>query len=257
MSKRDQGCRWAPLFLGLLLLAAPVFAGEKLRCDLTVAEEVRAVAIVDGMTFDTADGRRVRLSALQAPATAPFGAKAKDRLTALLEGKAVGLAFADAGADRHGRLLAHVFADGAWIQSALIAEGLARVATRPDMRRCAPALLADEAAARAAKRGLWNDPTYAVRNPNNLDADIGTFQLVEGKVLSAKVSRDRMFLNFGSDYRTDFTVTIARRDAKRMAKEGTSPETYQGKTIRVRGWLTRLNGPELEVTHREQIELLE
>ncbi|MBP6013687.1 MAG: thermonuclease family protein [Alphaproteobacteria bacterium] len=257
MWNRDQVRPWAPLFLGLLLLAAPASAVEKPRCDLTVAEEVRAVAIVNGTTFDTADGRRVRLSALQAPTTSPFGTHAKDRLTALLAGKAVGLAFADSGADRHGRLLAHVFVDGEWIQSALIAEGLARVATRLDMRRCSPALLADEAAARAAKRGLWNDPAYAVRSPNNLDADIGTFQIVEGRVMSAKVGRDRTYLNFGPDYRTDFTATIARRDAMRMAKEGASPETYQGKTIRVRGWLTRLNGPELEVTHREQIELPE
>ena len=101
------------------------------------------------------------------------------------------------------------------------------------------------------------DPAYQVRKPDHLDADIGTFQIVEGKVLSVKAGRDRTFLNFGPDYRTDFTVTISRRDAKRMTKEGVAPESLAGKTIRIRGWLSRLNGPEMELTHKEQVEVLE
>ena len=246
-----------PVFLGLLLLAAPSAAAEKPRCDVAVAEEVRAAAIVDGMTFKTTDGRRVRLSEVQTPSTEPFAAQAKSRLTALIIGKTVSLAFADSGADRHGRLLAHVFVDGAWIQSSLLGEGLARVATRPDMHRCAPALLADEATARAAKRGLWSDAALRIRNPDKLDADIGTFQIVEGKVLSVKVSRDRTYLNFGPDYRTDFTVMVSTRDRKRLLKQGLDPTTWANKTIRIRGWLSRLNGPELELTHKEQVEVLE
>lgn len=246
------------MFLAAALFsAAPAGARDAPRCDLVVAEHVKVARVIDGVTFATSDGRRIRLAEIQAPPDGQPAQRARTRLAAMIEGKSVDLAFADAGSDRHGRLLVHVFDGATWLQASIVGEGLARVATRADMHRCAAPLLADESAARAAKRGLWSDIAYRIRKPDELDADIGTFQIVEGKVLSVKQSRDRTFLNFGADYRTDFTVTIERRDAKRMTKEGVALETLAGKTIRVRGWLTRLNGPEIEVTHKEQIERID
>jgi micrococcal nuclease len=52
-------------------------------------------------------------------------------------------------------------------------------------------------------------------------------------------------------------VTMSSRDKKRLAKEGIDPTSWNGKTVRVRGWLTLLNGPEIELTHAEQIEVLD
>jgi len=34
-------------------------------------------------------------------------------------------------------------------------------------------------------------------------------------------------------------------------------DSYQGKTIRVRGWIKKFNGPLIEASHPEQIEILE
>jgi endonuclease YncB( thermonuclease family) len=253
----DQGPAAFALAAALLLATAPAAAREK--CDVPVAEHARVAAVDDGGSFTLNDGRRVRLASLLAPRTGePFAARAKERLAALIASKSVGLAYAEKGTDRYGDVLAHVFVeDGVWLQQALIAEGLARVHTRADMRRCAPVLLEAENEARLAKRGIWTEPFYRVRKPGELESDIATFQIVEGKVVLVAVRRNRVFVNFGPDYRTDFTVTTSPADRRRLAKQGIDPTTWAGKTVRVRGWLSLLNGPEIELTHPEQIQILE
>jgi hypothetical protein len=113
----------------------------------------------------------------------PLANEAKRRLMDWAVGQKVGLAYGERGVDRHGDVVAHVYlSDGTWLQSRLADEGLARVQTRADMRACATLLLAAEQAARTAKRGIWNEPFYRVRTADDLDADIGSFQIVEGKV---------------------------------------------------------------------------
>jgi len=236
-------------------------------CPLAVAEQVTVTAVIDGGSFELEDGRRVRLAAIQAPMLSlgrsnvedwPLAADAKQYLSNLVLNRSIGLAFDERGTDRHGEVLAYVFVDGAreWLQSRLVSDGFARVNTRPDARKCAGALLARESAARAAKRGIWAHPFYRVRQATELDGEIGTFQVVEGTVVSAVERRDRIYLNFGVDYRSDFTVTISPRDAKRMSKNGTNPLGWGAKRVRVRGWIALLNGPEMELTHPEQLEVL-
>jgi hypothetical protein len=120
--------------------------------------------------------------------------------------------------DRNGRTLAHLYLDGSneWIQGAMISAGMARVYTWPDNRSCAAELIARERAARDAKRGIWALPYYRIRTPTELNDEIDTFQIVEGQVVSADEARGRAFLNFGADYKTDFTVTIAPEDMKTL-----------------------------------------
>ena len=40
-------------------------------------------------------------------------------------------------------------------------------------------------------------------------------------------------------------------------RAGVDPTSLEGRRVRVRGWLQSLNGPMIEVTHPEQIEVLE
>lgn len=70
------------------------------------------------------------------------------------------------------------------------------------------------------------------------------------------VVRGRTFLNYGEDWRSDFTVSIPARDWTRFADAGIVPADYQGRRIRVRGWLKSRNGPMIDITHPEQIEVL-
>lgn len=244
---------------------------------------MRIVGVVDGDTVVLADGREVRMIGIQAPKLPlgrkgfeawPLSPEARARLVVLSKGKEARLRYGGAREDRHGRMLAHIFVSSAqgevWLQQQMLAEGLARVYTFPDNRSCASELLQAEQKARAAARGIWRDPYYAIRKAQDVDALErleGRYELVEGMVTSASLVRNRLYLNFGSDYRTDFTVTVNERDIKLFQR--TEPWTFilaQARsggrdlaalaetTLRIRGWLGQYNGPEIVVTHPEQIE---
>lgn len=249
--------RLVPLFwLAVLLLTAAPARGEA----------VRAAAAVNGDTLRLEDGRVLRLSGIDAPRP-PAGADPARRWP-LAEGAASLLADLAAGQpltlavevaeDRYGRVLAQATrGDGVWIQGEMLRRGLARVQTRADARARAPEMLALEAEARAARRGLWRTRAYGVRDAADtarLLRDRDSFQVVEGTVVAAAKVRDLIYLNFGHDWREDTTVTIGRAAARAFGKAGLDPVSLQGHVVRVRGWVAVRNGPMIEVTHPEQIE---
>ncbi len=237
--------------------------------------------VVDGDTLVLADGRRVRLVGIQAPKLPlgragfrewPLAREAKAALEDLVGLAGVGLAgaglpgqpkrlrlaYGGRRIDRHGRLLAHLFdATGRWIQGGLLARGMARVYSFADNRARITDMLAIERRARAAKRGIWAHPRYRVIAHLEAGRFLDSFQLVEGKVLRGAQVRGRGYLNFGEDWRQDFTIFISRRARKRFERAGLGPESYSGKRVRVRGWIKSYNGPMIEATHPEQIEVLE
>jgi hypothetical protein len=182
--------------------------------------------------------------------------QAQSTLSDLVTGKFATLAVAAPKQDRHGRLRAQVGVSGEWLQEAMLREGLARVFLLPTHPQCATEMYAAENAARNAKRGLWALPEYAVRSPENLKHDRGTFQIVEGRVVSAVVKGGRAYLNFSDDWKNDFTVTIAPGDMKTFRKHHVDPRDYAGKTIRVRGIIDWYRGPEIELMGPESIEVL-
>ena len=233
---------------------------------LPASEIARVTEIVDGDTVVLADGRQVRLVGIQAPklplgragfAAWPLSAEAKAALAALCLGREVRLAYGGRRGDRHGRVLAHlVDASGAWIQGALLAAGMARVYSFADNRALVPEMLAREAAARANGRGIWADPFYAVRTPEEAGRFLGRFELIEGRVQDVATVRGRVYLNFGADWRSDFTATLAPPVRRLFDSEGIDPQVYRGRIVRVRGWLDSFNGAMVEITHPEQIEVI-
>ncbi len=225
------------------------------------------VEVVDGDTVVLNDGRQVRLVGIQAPklplgragfAAWPLADRAKAALEALSLGHEVSLGFGGRRTDRHGRALAHLFLpDGRWVQGELLSQGMARVYSFPDNRALVPQMLRLERAARAARAGIWGDDWYAVRTPEATRRDLGTFQLVEGLVVAVAEVRGRYYLNFGADWRTDFTVTVAKNRHGLFEDMNVDLKTLKGRSIRVRGWIDQRNGPTIEATHPEQIEVLE
>ena len=164
--------------------------------------------------------------------------------------------------DRYDRALAQVHlvtddeAQDLWVQAALVEQGLARVFTWPDEKIDAATLYAAEMRARVQGRGLWTDPAYAVRGPepNSLAQDVDSLQLVEGIVTSTADIRGRAYLNFGADYRTDFTIAVAKKHRKRFT--AVDPVSLEGARVRVRGWIELTNGPMIWASHPERIEIL-
>jgi len=161
--------------------------------------------------------------------------------------------------DRYGRIRGQVFDPAGgdlWLQVALLKAGDVRVEIAPDRTDCAAELYAAEAGARAAHLGLWAQPAYAIRGPQSLGGDTGTFQIVQGTVLSAAVKDGRAYLDFGTDWKSDFTVTISPDDMANFRHDGVDPRLYAGKTVRVRGIVQQYDGPEIEIADPKQVEVL-
>lgn len=255
------------LFIGLFMLASPALALDAALDALERGEHGRVVEVVDGDTVVLDSGIEVRLVGLQAPrlplgrkgfAPWPLGEEAKAALEKIALGRDAELRYGGRQRDRHGRALAHLIIGGAvWAQGEMVERGLARVYTFPDNRALVAELLTREQAARGAHRGIWADPFYAVRTPDDAGGHIDEFELVEGRVVKVTRSAGRTYLNFGGDYRSDFTVSVSARDRKLFDASGLDLERYAGHIIRVRGWVESLNGPMIEATHPEQIELVQ
>lgn len=258
--------RWIPpALLAVSLLMAPALAETELPVQSRIA---RAVEIVDGDTVILDDGREVRLVGIQAPKLPlgrasftpwPLAEEAKAALSELTLGRELAVAPGPAPLDRHGRLLAHLYdaESELWIQGEMLERGLARVYSFHDNRVLIVEMLEKERAARAAGRGIWSEPWYAIRGPEEVARDIGSFQLVEGEVVDAAVVRGRGYLNFGEDYRHDFTIALDRAALARFAESGLAPRDYIGHRLRARGWVESFNGPMMDATHPEQIEVLD
>ncbi len=255
------------LALMLLLIAGhgiPAHAVE-LPAGLAAGGSGRVVTVIDGDTVLLADGREIRLVGIQAPKlplgrpgfrTWPLAPEAKAALEGLALDETLVLGFGGRERDRHGRLLAHLFRerDGLWVQGAMLARGLARAYTFPDNRALASELFLLESQARSARRGLWALDHYAVLPPEAAAEAFDQYALIEGTVLAAGEVRGSAYLNFGPDWKTDFTAVIRPGALRVFTDDGIDVAAYEGRRVRVRGWVESWNGPMIEVTHPEQIE---
>jgi len=249
------------LFIALLLVlpAAPAHA---LPEAMEAGRSATVVAVIDGDTVVLDDSLEVRLVGIQAPKLPlgrarfrkwPLADEAKAALQALVRDRRVTLAYGGRRTDRHRRALAHLYLDdGTWVQGALLTDGWARVYSFADNRALVADMLAAERQARAARRGIWRHPFYAIVDQRDAGNHLDRFTLVEGTVVDAAIVRSRGYLNFGADWRTDFTVSVAPRDMRSFDDFA----AYAGARIRVRGWLKSFNGPLIDATHPEQIEVL-
>ncbi|MGH6736802.1 MAG: thermonuclease family protein [Methyloceanibacter sp.] len=254
--------------LGGVLAAVP----RALACELPEFESATVASVEDGQTLILTDGRKVRLIGVKAPSPPlgwrgedpwPFVEEAREALARLASGAAVELRFDARRDDRHGHLLAQVFVVRGdarqWVQEALVAGGFARVYSFADARACAEELLDSEAKARAARTGIWGSWAYRVQDATDVER-LGrltqTYQLVEGTVHAVGQGRQWIYLNFAPDWRRDFTVSVDRKDADLFEAAGVDLHALAGKRIRARGWVQWRNGPMIEATHPEQIEVL-
>jgi micrococcal nuclease len=257
------------LLFVLLALLLGQSAVAQVPAELSAGESGVVVGVVDGDTVVLDNGIEVRLVGLQAPKLGlgrrnfedwPLAEESRLAMLALSMGERVSLYYGGARRDRYDRALAHLErTDGLWLQEVMLARGMARVYSFADNRAVVPRLLAIERIARRRGIGIWAHPYYRIRSPAELERDIGSFQLVEGRVLSAAKVRGRLYFNFGEDWGEDFTVSVALRDRRAFeaAWDGADVASFAGQTVRVRGWLKSFNGPMIEATHPEQMEWFE
>jgi micrococcal nuclease len=224
-------------------------------------------SITDGDSFVLDSGLEVRLAQIEAPRVRPgdtWGPVATAALEKLIKGKRVELRYGGLRRDRSGRAIAQVFVpqgmgrDPTWVQTELLRSGIARVHTYADNRAAIAELWGAEREARRAGRGVWSAPAYQVRfaTPQALQGGVGSFQLAEGKVESASQRGTVIFLNFGTDNKTDVTAVIPERAFALWPGGAPDLLALQGRSIRVRGYVRNSNGPALWLDHPEQIEYI-
>lgn len=239
-------------------------------CGLTAGPKDRVVSVVDGDTVVLSDGSEVRLVGIQAPKlplgrknfpTWPLADDAKRHLEGLLLHKDVQLFFGQNRGDRHGRILAHLKTletdqQGIWAQGQMLRSGLARVYTFSDNRKCVQPLLARERSARGEDLAIWGHGYYDIRKPFETGRYLDTFQVVEGRVLDTAEVSSGVYLNFGENWREDFTIFVSKSNLRKFEGGANALVSLKGQRIRTRGWLKLRNGPMIDLTHPEQLEMV-
>lgn len=239
--------------------AAPCAANQ---LDLGPRAIVEAITPEGGLI--ASKGLEIRLAGISLPRqehghepAQPLAGLARRELAELTVGKSVALYQGPKRRDRYDRTLAHpCLEDGTWIQGWLLERGLALVATTRDTAPLAREMLKIERGVRNRKTGIWAERFFRIRNPHETRRDIDTYQIVEGRVVSAVIIKGRAYLNFGQDWRTDFTFSVSPRDRGRFERAGIDFATLNARRVRGRGWVTLRNGPLIELTHPEQLEVL-
>ncbi|WP_420434010.1 thermonuclease family protein [Hyphobacterium sp.] len=202
----------------------------------------------------------VRLAGIELPRPgAPGHALAMQAVDGLLEESGpVTVISGDAGEDRYGHVVADLDLGGQTLAGSLVLSGYALAYSWPETREAAAALLELEIEARQYQGGLWGSGVFSIRSPdpNTLALYLETVQIVEARVISVGQTRERTYLNFGFDYRSDFTVSIAQEDVQHFEDAGVELSSLEGRIVRVRGWLQAINGPSISIDHPERIEII-
>ena len=248
------------LFLGLLCIAPPSMARATERLPANEAKTVffigRVAAIVDGQTLTLDQGNQVHLAGINIPPGESD--KVIAVLKSLIEGRQVQLISVGPERDRWRRMVAQVMrADGLWIQGHLVREGLVRVAGDPDHRMMVTELLYLEDQARQNRVGIWVGKDFQPHRATFMPRATGAFEIVEGTVITAAIVGGRGYLNFGEDRHRDFTIAAEPEVLRVFTKSGIDWQGYQGRQIRVRGHVNFFDGPRIDVTYPEQIEIIE
>ena len=249
--REPAALRLAAIALALLVAPSVVHAEE-----LDWSAPLRAARVPGAERLELADGQSVRLAGIRVPPTAAEQARAL--LAELAADRTLRLGTGPAPLDRYGDLVAQVErADGLWLQGALLEQG-PRPGADPTRRgRARGGHAALEQAARAAGRGLWRQPALAPRPADQLADAVGSFQIVHGRVLRVAPTEHYVYLNFGHDWRSDFTLRLRRAELDAsFARSPIDVLALAGRRVEVRGFVLDAGGPLIELSHPEQIQVL-
>ncbi|MEH6474842.1 MAG: thermonuclease family protein [Sneathiella sp.] len=117
-------------------------------------------------------------------------------------------------------------------------------------------LLKAEESARRNKKGIWQRQRVLDAEDLKVLSKQKGFQIVSGRIQSVRRVRGDTYLNFGGDWRRDFTAVISSKYKSKFKGTDWKPESLENKLVRVRGRLRSYNGPYMELYFPEQVEFL-
>jgi micrococcal nuclease len=193
---------------GVLLLAVTAaYAAFKFRKSHRSPEEeapkwVDAKRIRSGDTVIANNDNKLIYAGVRAPVEGePLFEEARARNATLVEGKKLRLRFDADERDKQDRLVAYAWVDKEFVNDILVREGLAYARLTPATTRYAEELLAAQAEARSARRGLWNLTPPPAEHEYWADAKYGNFhrpnceerQKAKSERIQTLKSRDNAF----------------------------------------------------------------
>lgn len=223
--------------------------------------------VIDPLRVRLQDGRIVQLAGIEIPDnhTANPGAisnKAYDLLKTMLEKKQATLYQTkdegDGRRNRMGHYLGHLETHEGrfWVQGALLVNGLARIQPGPVNTEMAQFMMIYETEAMEKKRGLWASDDFGVLTPETAETAMNDWAIVEGKITKTGMSNNIVFLNFGDDWRRDFTIGVEGDARRQMGRKNIDLQSLGGKRVRVHGWVENYNGPYIKLSNAVWLEIL-
>ena len=252
-----------------LLLFILLFAGCSPSSDSRGSSynHIKVIKVIDGDTIILSNGKHLRYIGMDTPEVRirkngkfvydpqPFSLEAKKLNQKLVENKFIRVEFDVDKFDTYNRILGYCFVGDKFVNEELIKEGLAVLYTRPPDVKYTETFIKAQNYARRLHKGIWGN--YNVVSSDDAYKFINQIRRVRGKVLNTYKSKKVVYLNFGRDYRTDFTVIIFNDCLKFFRDKGIEPEVfYKGKRVEVWGRIREHNGPEVIVSVPYQIKVL-
>lgn len=229
---------------------------------------VKVKDVIDGDTVILANHQKVRYIGIDTPETMqktetgyeyapkPFAEAAKEFNRKLVADKVVRLEFDVVKKDKYGRLLAYCFVGDKFVNAEILKNGLALLYTMVPNIKYVDVLVKAQQEAREEGLNLWRPER--IIPASQAASHLGKLAIVEGKVLKTKKTASAVYLNFGKDYRQDFSAVIFKDDFHLFNEQRIDLERYyKGKNVKVSGLIKEYHGPEIIVRHPAQIEVVE
>lgn len=253
---------WRQAVLAGLSLVANSLVVMAEDCPPATGIEVSVDSALGADTLRLDDGRIVKLAGIAIPPAAQPDSRVF--LNRHLQGKRAKLSPLAPLPDRYGRVIARLtFMQGEqtrWIEQDLIKAGLALAALTPGETACFPALLASESQARRDHEGYWGvdgSLRFAASNRDAIEAAVGRFIVIEGKIIRVSVRDYAIFLDFGEDWKRDVTIMLRKAERNRVEAALGPMKDVMGRTVQVRGIIAPGASLRLRLTSPDQFRVIE
>ncbi len=187
-----------------------------------------------------------------------FGEEAKTHLKDILEKHKISrLEFDVDKRDKYHRLLAYIFLEnGKMLNELMVEDGYAFAYNFPPNTKYKR--LFDNAQSYAIRKhlGLWKKriKRISANNLKKLYKNLGKYVEVVGYVTDTYKSKKAIYLNFGKNYKKDFTAVIFKNCWNLFKQNPAS--FYKYKKVKISGKLNKYNGPEIIISNENQIKLI-
>lgn len=226
-------------------------------------------AVDDHADIVLTNGERLRLADVHLPRRGEERQLSRDLLQHL-RGSLVdkSISYYETGRrDRYDRLPVHLFtADQQSVQRDLMHAALAVFLPDPMTKKniglscyvkaLTGLLLEDERKARHSHEQLASAASVFDAESGRLWAMRGEFAIVQGVITDIKVTKRGAFVNFGEDWKQDFTAVLSKPVMLSFENQKKILSRFVGKRVQVRGFLDLYNGPSMRIDHLAQMEFI-